>query len=120
MKLLFIFLAAFIFLIAGCASPGQKYVAIEKCLATKDVKMYGVEWCPVCAKQKKNFGSKLEGIYVECADNPQLCLDKEVQGYPTWIINGQKHLGLMQPEKLAELAGCDCTCTKESCSCQNV
>lgn len=108
------FLILLIFLV-GCTQVN--YSEIEKCLLENEVKMYGVEWCPTCAKQKQIFDSKLEGIYVECIDNPQLCLDKKVEGYPTWEFNGEKHLGLLQPLELAEKVGCDCSCTKEICSC---
>jgi len=111
MKYFFILLI----LLVGCTQVN--YSEIEKCLLEKEVKMYGVEWCPVCAKQKQIFDSKLEGIYVECIDNPQLCLDKNVEGYPTWEFGEERHLGLLQPEELAAKAGCTCSCTKEVCSC---
>lgn len=118
MKLFFIVLVSTLLVLAGCAANKEKYIALEKCLLEKGVKMYGIEWCPTCAKQKKNFGSKLEGIYVECADNPQLCLEKEVKGYPTWHIGEEKYQGLLQPEELATKAGCKCDC-KETCVCEN-
>ena len=106
------------FILAGCADPAIKYSPIEDCLKEKDVKMYGVEWCPVCAKQKKSFGSELPGIYIECVDNPDLCLEENIEGYPTWeFADGERHVGLLDPEELAEKASCDCDCSGEVCNC---
>jgi len=118
MRILFILFVTFIFLLAGCANNSAKYGPVELCLKEKGVEKYGVEWCPVCAKQKKLFGSDLEGIYIECLDRPQYCLDNNIEGYPTWDFpDGERHVGLLTPEELAEKAGCDCDCTGEVCIC---
>jgi hypothetical protein len=71
-----------------CVLPTDKnYDAFAKCLTEKGATMYGAEWCPHCKEQKAVFGNSFKYInYVECPDNTQLCLDKGIQGYPTWII----------------------------------
>ena len=61
--------------------------AFAKCLTDKGWTMYGAVWCPHCQDQKKAFGDSFKYIkYVECPDNIQLCTDKGVNGYPTWIV----------------------------------
>jgi glutaredoxin len=80
-------------------------------LTTQNVKMYGAYWCPHCSDQKQMFGDAVNVIpYVECdptGDNaqPQLCRDKNIQGYPTWEINGQLYPGTQSLEELAKLSG---------------
>ncbi len=58
-----------------------------KCLTEKGWAMYGAEWCAHCKTQKEMFGTSFQYIkYVECPDNIQFCLDKGINGYPTWIV----------------------------------
>jgi hypothetical protein len=58
-----------------------------KCLTEKGWTMYGAEWCAHCKDQKELFGASFQYIkYVECPDNVQLCIDKGINGYPTWIV----------------------------------
>lgn len=67
-------------------APG-KYDAFAQCLAKAGATMYGAAWCPHCQDTKATFGNSFRFIkYVECPDNTQLCIDKGVQGYPTWIV----------------------------------
>ena len=84
-----------------------------KCLAQKNVKMYGTFWCGHCQNQKALFEGLLEssGIYVECdprGENPQteLCLNKGIEGYPAWEIDGVLYYGEQSFERLSELSGC--------------
>ncbi|HEY9887867.1 MAG TPA: hypothetical protein V6D02_05660, partial [Candidatus Obscuribacterales bacterium] len=48
--------------------------------------------------------------YVECdpeGENaqPQLCREKDIQGYPTWEIDGEFYSGTQSLEELARLSG---------------
>ena len=96
--------------------------AFAQCLGTKGVKFYGAFWCPHCQAQKALFGNSKEYLpYVECS-NPdektqtQICIDKNITGYPTWSImqasttaatttevfsEGEKTL-----QELSEISGC--------------
>lgn len=61
--------------------------AFAKCLTEKGWVMYGAAWCSHCVAQKALFGTSFQFIkYVECPDNIQLCTDKGVNGYPTWVV----------------------------------
>ena len=80
-------------------------------LSKNEARFYGASWCPHCTDQKKLFGSSAKRIpYVECspggpkAPQAQECKDKNVQSYPTWIINGQRHTGVQSLEALAQLS----------------
>jgi hypothetical protein len=92
--------------------PG-KYDTFAKCLKEKGAKFYGAFWCPHCANQKKLFGSSAKYLdYIECSTpdakkQVQLCIDKKIQGYPTWIFSDGSILnGEVKLEKLAEKTGC--------------
>lgn len=79
-----------------------------KCLAEKGVTMYGADWCAHCAAEKRRFGASWKYVpYVECPDNPKLCLDNGVEGYPTWILkDGTKLEGEQGLEKLSQISIC--------------
>jgi uncharacterized membrane protein len=80
-------------------------------LSRSDAKFYGASWCPHCTEQKHLFGSSEKRIpYVECspggpkAPQAQACKDKNIQSYPTWIINGQRYTGVQPLDALAQLS----------------
>lgn len=89
------------------ANPGQ-YDAFAQCLAQKGITMYGAEWCSHCQAQKKLFGDSFKYVpYIECPENTKLCIDKGVEGYPTWILaDGKKLVGEQTLEKLSQEANC--------------
>jgi hypothetical protein len=85
-----------------------KTVTLAKCLAQKKITMYGAAWCAHCKDQKEAFGSAWQYVpYVECPDNVQLCISKQIKGYPTWLkTDGTQLEGFVELKKLAEWAGC--------------
>lgn len=101
---------------AGC-SPGtdstaQTYEArLAEHLAEQDATMYGAFWCPHCSDQKALFGDAVDDVpYVECDPEgedaqPQLCREKNIEGYPTWEIDGELYPGTRSLEELATLTG---------------
>ena len=131
MKYLFPLLTITVLFVAGCSTgseidyPREKIDALAQCLADKGVKEYGAFWCPNCAKQAKLFGTsekilKQQGVYIECdprcipdeqgnlksackgiKGQPELCLEKNVEKYPTWefsetdVIVGVKPLAVL-------------------------
>jgi len=82
--------------------------SFAKCLASKGATMYGAKWCPHCLREKGNFGESFKYIsYVECPDNIQLCTEKGITGYPTWIFGDGKILeGEQGLSKLSSESGC--------------
>lgn len=79
-----------------------------KCLAEKQITMYGADWCPHCQEEKKRFGTSFQYVaYVECPDNPSMCIAKDIEGYPTWIFpDGKKMEGEQGLKKLSEESNC--------------
>src|SRR5471030_2574861 len=73
------------------AGPG-KYDVFAQCLKDKGATFYGAFWCPHCQAQKKEFGSSVKLLpYVECSTpdasgQTQICIDKGITSYPTWIL----------------------------------
>jgi hypothetical protein len=94
------------------AGPGQ-YDKLAMCIKKQGVIFYGAFWCPHCQRTKAEFGSSAQYLpYVECS-NPdgqsqtQICIDKKITSYPTWIRPDGAVLGGENPiEKWAAFSGC--------------
>ena len=87
-------------------------IALAKYLKDNGVVKYSAYWCPNCLDQSELFGREAykELNVVECArdgknSQTQLCIDKEIQGFPSWEINGKIIIGIQTLEKLSELSG---------------
>jgi glutaredoxin len=98
-------------IIPDVSNATSTYDAFAQCLTSKDTTMYGASWCPHCQEQKKAFGTAVQYIkYVECPDNTQLCIDKGIQGYPTWLIGTSTKLEGFDKNKtmkeLSDATGC--------------
>ena len=71
---------------------------------------YGAWWCPHCTHQKEMFGSAaLELLpYVECDKDDagrQRCEEAQVRAYPTWVLKGERRLGVLSLDELALWSG---------------
>jgi hypothetical protein len=107
------FLVVFIliFIFAGKNTTnreGKNYDAFAQCLTDKGAVMYGAEWCAHCKEQKETLGSSFRYIkYIECPDNTKLCLDKGIEGYPTWLFgtSTKKVEGFDKNTTMQELSG---------------
>tara|TARA_B100000242_G_C42927836_1_gene430292 strand:+ start:173 stop:562 length:390 start_codon:yes stop_codon:yes gene_type:complete len=87
-------------------------IKLAKYLKNKGVIKYSAYWCPNCLHQGELFGKQAykELNVVECArdgknSQTQLCIDKKIQGFPTWEINGKKILGVQTLKDLSKLTG---------------
>ncbi len=109
---LILVLSLIIFLVGSVGGKPGPYDTFAKCLTEKGVIMYGAYWCPHCANQKKLFSSSFKYVtYIECDSKgkdaqPALCLQKGVQSYPTWEINGTLQSGELPLQLLSEKSGC--------------
>ena len=95
---------------AGKEDPWMRELAVH--LEKSGVKMYGAFWCPACDSQKELFGTSAHRIpYVECSPAGRsgpvaaTCLAAGVRSYPTWLIKGRRHTGVLTPATLADRAG---------------
>lgn len=92
--------------------PGE-LDSFATCLVEKGAVFYGTFWCPHCQAQKKMFGKSAKLLpYVECSTadasgQTQVCIDKDIRGYPTWeFADGTRLNGEIQLEQLAEKTSC--------------
>ncbi len=92
--------------------PG-KYDEFAICLKDKGAVFYGAFWCPHCQTQKKMFGKSAKFLpYVECSTpdgngQTQICIDKNIEGYPTWeFADGSRLNGEVSLATLAEKTSC--------------
>ena len=90
---------------AGPENPRIKALAVH--LADTGAKFYGAFWCPKCQEQKALFGSSEKRLpYVECTPSGRsgppnsVCVAKDVNSYPTWIIDGRRYTGLQTVRSL--------------------
>lgn len=88
--------------------PEQNYDDFAKCLASKQLTMFGAYWCSHCQNEKKAFGDSFKYVpYVECTQETQKCIDAGVQSYPTWITaDGQKYVGEQGLSGLSKISSC--------------
>ena len=83
------------------------YDNFAKCLSEKNVVVYGNDFCQYTGKQLNMFGNSEKYLnYVKCANNKELCDNKQIKITPTWEINGKMIEGIQSFEKLAETSAC--------------
>ena len=98
-------------LVISSKSPKQS-ISLAKYLTKRGVIKYSAYWCPNCLYQAELFGKEAykELNVVECAKDgknsqTQLCIDKQILGFPTWEIDGKMFIGVKTLEDLSELSG---------------
>lgn len=92
----------------GGSASDPALASFGECLAAKGATMYGAYWCPHCQNEKKTLGAAFPKItYVECTENEQLCAQKNITGYPTWIFaDGTRLEGEQGLAGLSRATGC--------------
>jgi phage baseplate assembly protein gpV len=103
--------AAVIYL--GLRQRGNRLDGFAKCLAAKQVKMYGAYWCPHCAEQKEMFEASFQFVpYVECGvpgsrEEAPSCKDAGIKHFPTWqFADGERREGTQPLAALGAKTGC--------------
>ncbi|WP_295614003.1 hypothetical protein [Chamaesiphon sp. GL140_3_metabinner_50] len=91
---------------------GTAETQLVEYLAANQIEFYGAYWCTHCQKQKSLFGATAAAklLYIECAadgenSQRQLCKDKNIQMFPTWVIRGKYFTGTKDLKEIAALAG---------------
>nr|XP_048326785.1 thiol-disulfide oxidoreductase LTO1-like [Ziziphus jujuba var. spinosa] len=99
-------------------SPSSPFaLSFAKHLQSIGAKMYGAFWCSHYLEQKQMFGSEAVKLlnYVECFPDGykkgtkilKACTDAGIEGFPTWVINGQVLSGERELSDLAQASGFD-------------
>ena len=91
---------------------GAAETALVEHLIANNVTFYGAYWCNHCQQQKSLFGAAAAAKlpYIECAadgekSQRQLCKQKNIQMFPTWVINGKYFTGTKDLQEIAKLTG---------------
>tara|TARA_A100000164_G_scaffold364487_1_gene382843 strand:- start:240 stop:629 length:390 start_codon:yes stop_codon:yes gene_type:complete len=94
------------------SESSNESIALAKYLKNNGVVKYSAYWCPNCLDQSELFGKEAykELNVVECApegknSQTQLCIDKNIKGFPSWEINGKIIIGVQTLKDLSELTG---------------
>lgn len=112
MKRIIILSLIIIFMLSACSQPKMNLDSFAQCLTDKGAVMYGAFWCSHCTNLKKDFGPSFKYInYVECdprGENEQseLCLEKNIEGFDTWIFNDDSRIVVADLESLSQKTGC--------------
>jgi hypothetical protein len=113
LTIIIIITGAIIFLGYKSRNPGE-FDAFAKCLNDKGAKFYGAFWCAHCQEQKEMFGKSKKYLpYVECSSSDgqsqtQICIDKKIEGYPTWeFADGTRMNGALPFNILSEKTACE-------------
>lgn len=96
-------------------TSGEAEIALANHLAKIGAKEYVAYWCPHCHEQKLVFGKEAykildeKGVKVECAPDglkgqPDKCKAANIQGFPSWIINGKTYSGVQNLDELAKVS----------------
>ncbi|CAI9094466.1 OLC1v1030212C1 [Oldenlandia corymbosa var. corymbosa] len=90
-------------------------VSLAKHLRSIGAKVFGAFWCSHCLEQKEMFGREAAEIldYVECFPDgyrkgtkiAKACADAKIEGFPTWVINGEVLSGELDLSELAKASG---------------
>ncbi|KAK6936440.1 Vitamin K epoxide reductase [Dillenia turbinata] len=90
-------------------------LSLARHLRSIGAKMYGAFWCSHCLEQKEMFGSEAAKLldYVECFPDgyrkgekiAKPCAEAGIEGFPTWVINGQVLSGEQTFLELAQASG---------------
>jgi len=95
--------------VRSSSSPAEQ--ALAKHLTAVGAACYSAWWCPHCQEQRELFGKEAVALapFVECSTvqrkETQVCKDKDISGYPTWIIRGKTYGGAQSLAELAEFSG---------------
>lgn len=96
--------------VASSSTPGT--IALAEHLTRSGARMYSAYWCPHCHEQKELFGKEAAAklTVIECAPDgldsqEALCRSKNIQGYPSWEIDGKLDSGVKPLARLAEMSG---------------
>lgn len=116
---LIIFIAVVVIIIGGFgiynslkSQETGKLDSFAQCIEASGAEFYGAFWCSHCKEQKDEFGSSAKYLpYIECANSDntqkQVCIDKKITGYPTWIFADRSNLsGRLSFEILAQKTKC--------------
>tara|TARA_Y100000310_G_scaffold61798_1_gene57033 strand:- start:1018 stop:1401 length:384 start_codon:yes stop_codon:yes gene_type:complete len=89
------------------ATPESDKNNINSCLDEKDITLYVNTHNLAETLKKIELEDYLDSVYIiNCARNNQVCLEKNIDSFPFWIIEGNVFEGEIDLNKLAKLSEC--------------
>lgn len=92
--------------------PDPRLAPLAAHLRESGAKFYGASWCASCQRQKQLFGDVADELpYVECSPygrggpTAAACTQANIQNFPTWVIGGERSVGVLEPDALAKRSG---------------
>ena len=93
-----------IFLLARDLSHIDKETSV--CIG-ENSELYIQTGCHACEIQEEMFGDNYQYLnLIDCVLEKDLCIEKQIEATPTWIINNEKYRGVQSIETLKGLTGC--------------
>lgn len=94
-----------IVVIVKLKKPGNADEGVAKCIG-QNSELYIQLGCHACATQEEKFGENYKYLNViDCFYEGDKCIGK-IEATPTWIIRGEKYVGVQSIENLKELTEC--------------
>lgn len=89
----------------------EEIAALESfadCLYDNNFVIYGNDACPYCRELISLMGGKevISEIYVDCEEERELCLEKNITGVPAVFIDNQEYVGPRSLEAFSQETGC--------------
>jgi len=89
--------------------PQNTDADVAKCIGKNSI-LYVQLGCHACENQKKVFGDNYQDLnIVDCFYEKDKCLNENITATPTWVIDGEKYIGVQTPQRLIDLTGCNST-----------
>lgn len=89
------------------AKSSDQAFQVASGLESLDAKLYGAHWCRFTQSQKEKLGKEAFNKirYVECSRDGLNsatgdCIEKGIDGFPTWVVNGKLYPGDQELEEL--------------------
>ena len=88
-------------------SEESKQSDFEKCLIEKDIKLYINSADSYETISKMSVKDNINKISIKnCLNDNRDCIEKNINNFPTWIIDGERFEEDLTDSKLIELSGC--------------
>jgi hypothetical protein len=79
---------------------------IAECIGKNSI-LYTQLGCHACETQKNLFGESYQLLNkIDCYYTPEKCINVNITATPTWIIQGEKYVGVQSIKELQELTNC--------------
>jgi len=88
-------------------TPKEDVGGLKGCLKEKEISLYLNTYNSAESIRRLNLIEDLEGVNIQnCYIDNSACLNKKIDSFPMWIINGDFVYGDITKDELVRLSGC--------------